>query len=90
MNNAGCRAHSSWIIKIQIHSETAELVAESHDLLGGADNLKDLAKILGSVRKSDRNIICTNERGFRELVIFMSRRKAQSSAQEGVQSSRVS
>ena len=53
--------------------------AESQDLLGGANDLKDLAKLLSSVRKSDRSMICTKEPGFREL-IFLLRRKAQSSA----------
>lgn len=75
VNNVGCRVYSFWIIKIQIYFEIVELVAELYDLLGGVDNLKDLVKILGFVRKSDRSIICINERGFRELVIFMLRRK---------------
>ena len=52
---------------------------QSHIVLGGANNLNNLAKLM--IYEEDRSFICTNEPGFRELIIFISRRKAQRSAQ---------
>lgn len=40
-------------------------LGESHNLLGGAHNLKGLVKISGSERKSDRSSMCTDGPGFR-------------------------
>lgn len=45
--------------QVQIHWVSMNWF-KSHNLLGGAHNLEDLAEILGSERKSDTSCICTD------------------------------